>query len=79
MLFLIVCNFIPRTPKSSKLNIKFQIRPDNVKDGVVMYVAESEHANGDFAAVVLKDKHLEFRFNTGASKSFFKSHNEAVF
>lgn len=50
------------------MNIKFQIRPDNLKDGVILYIAESEMANGDFAAVTLKNKHIEFRFNTGASK-----------
>lgn len=57
-----------KTPKSSKLNIRFNIRPDNNRDSVLLYVAESDHASGDFAAVVIKDKHFEFRFNTGASK-----------
>lgn len=57
-----------KTPKSSKLNIKFNVRPENDADGVILYVAESEKANGDFAAVLIKDKHYEFRFNTGASK-----------
>lgn len=57
-----------KTPKSSKLNIKFNVRPENDADGVILYVAESEKANGDFAAVVVKDKHYEFRFNTGASE-----------
>ncbi|KAJ6634940.1 Basement membrane-specific heparan sulfate proteoglycan core protein, partial [Pseudolycoriella hygida] len=55
-----------KPPKSSKLHIKFQIRPDNTEDGVILYVAESERANGDFAAVLINDKHYEFRFNTGA-------------
>lgn len=55
-----------KTPKSSKLNIKFKIRPENTNDGVILYVAESEHANGDFATVIIKDKHYEFRLNTGA-------------
>ncbi|XP_037037177.1 basement membrane-specific heparan sulfate proteoglycan core protein isoform X11 [Bradysia coprophila] len=55
-----------KPPKSSKLHIKFQIRPENTENGVVLYVAESERANGDFAAVLINDKHYEFRFNTGA-------------
>lgn len=58
-----------KTPKSSKLNIKFNVRPENAKDSVLLYVSESDHASGDFAAVVIKDKHYEFRFNTGASKN----------
>lgn len=55
-----------RTPKSSKLNIKFRVRPENIENGVIMYVAETASANGDFAAVIINDKHYEFRFNTGA-------------
>lgn len=55
-----------RTPKSAKLNIKFYVRPENTDDGVVMYVAESETSNGDFAAVVIKDHHFEFRSITNA-------------
>lgn len=47
------------------MNIKFRIRPDNTKDSVIMYIAESETSNGDFAAVVMKDSHIEFRFMTG--------------
>lgn len=62
-----------RTPKSSKLNIKLHTRSETTDDGIIMYVAESEHANGDFAAVIVKDKHYEFRFNTGASKYTIKN------
>ncbi|XP_031635070.1 basement membrane-specific heparan sulfate proteoglycan core protein isoform X6 [Contarinia nasturtii] len=54
-----------KTPKSTKLNIRFNVRPETNQDSVLLYVAESEHANGDFAALVIKDKHYEFRFNTG--------------
>lgn len=56
------------TPRSTKLSIRFNVRPENNQDSVILYVAESDHASGDFAAVVIKDKHYEFRFNTGARK-----------
>lgn len=62
-----------KTPKSTKLNIRFNVRPENNNDSVILYVAESDHASGDFAAVIIKDKHYEFRFNTGARK-FYISH-----
>lgn len=65
-----------KTPKSTKLNIKFNVRPENDKDSVLLYVAESENANGDFAAVIIKDRHYEFRFNTGASKRSLKNRNQ---
>lgn len=56
-----------RTPKSTKLHVRLMVRPDSVRtDGVLLYVAESETSNGDFAALVVRDGHLEFRYNTGA-------------
>lgn len=60
-----------RTPKSTKLNVRLLVRPDRVdgNDSVVLYVAESETANGDFAALVVRDGHLEFRYTTGARAS----------
>lgn len=48
-----------------KKNLKFKIRPETDDDGVILYAAESEKAFGDFIAVVLKDKHIEFRYVVG--------------
>lgn len=56
-----------RTPKASKLHFEFAMMPSSYDDALLAYVAESEKGNGDFAAVVLKDRHVEFRFSTGAS------------
>lgn len=50
---------------TGKKNIKFKIRPESDEDGVILYAAESERAYGDFIAVVLKDKHIEFRYIVG--------------
>ncbi|XP_055374705.1 basement membrane-specific heparan sulfate proteoglycan core protein isoform X7 [Condylostylus longicornis] len=55
-----------KTPRPSKLNIKFSVKPNNLEDSVILYVAESERANGDFFAVLLKNKRIELRINTGA-------------
>lgn len=52
--------------KTSKLNIQLKIRPENLNDSVILYIAESDTANGDFAALILKNRHLEFKFMTGA-------------
>jgi hypothetical protein len=55
-----------KTPKSTKLNIKFRIRPNTIEDGVILYVAESLTSPGDFVSVTLKDGHVEFRILVGA-------------
>ncbi|KAG5681002.1 hypothetical protein PVAND_010471 [Polypedilum vanderplanki] len=50
---------------TGKKNIKFKIRPESNEDGVILYAAESDRAYGDFIAVVVKDKHIEFRYIVG--------------
>ncbi|XP_065366162.1 basement membrane-specific heparan sulfate proteoglycan core protein isoform X5 [Calliphora vicina] len=54
------------TPRASKLNIKFQVRPNSLEDAVLLYAAESKLPSGDFVAVVLRNKHVELIINTGA-------------
>ncbi|XP_067635534.1 basement membrane-specific heparan sulfate proteoglycan core protein isoform X4 [Eurosta solidaginis] len=54
------------TPRASKLNIKFKVRPNSLNDALLLYAAESKLAGGDFIAVLLHDKHVEFIINTGA-------------
>lgn len=55
-----------QTPKTSKLNIQLKVRPENLNNSVILYIAESDTVNGDFAALILKDGHIEFKFMTGA-------------
>lgn len=35
-------------------------------DGVLMYCAQRESGEGDFASLAIRNKRLEFRFNTGS-------------
>ncbi|KAM7349812.1 terribly reduced optic lobes isoform 24-T24 [Cochliomyia hominivorax] len=65
------------TPRASKLNIKFQIRPNTLEDAVLLYAAESKLPSGDFVAVVLRNKHVELIINTGARLKpvVVRSHN----
>jgi Laminin G domain/EGF-like domain/Immunoglobulin domain len=50
---------------TGKKNLKLKIRPETDEDGVILYAAESERAYGDFIAVVVKNKHIEFRYVVG--------------
>lgn len=50
---------------TGKKNLKFKIRPESDRDGVILYAGESDRAYGDFIAVIVKDKHIEFRYIVG--------------
>lgn len=49
--------------------MEFQLKARDTKDGIVMYCAEREDGHGDFAAVVIRNGFLEFRFDTGSGNS----------
>lgn len=55
-----------RTPRASKLNIRFQVRPNSLDDALLLYSAESKLPSGDYVAVVLRNQHVELIINTGA-------------
>lgn len=57
----------PKTGKHLKMGMR--IKPGYpVKDGLILYCAESRHGHGDFTSLAVKDGYLEFRFTVGSSK-----------
>ena len=56
-----------------RLNLAFKFKAKETKDGVLFYCAQDESGQGDFASVAIKDKHLEFRFDTGSGPAILTS------
>ena len=44
------------------------MKANSLKDGIIMYCAESREGQGDFASIAIKNRFLEFRFDTGSGK-----------
>ncbi|XP_076325413.1 terribly reduced optic lobes isoform X10 [Tachypleus tridentatus] len=55
------------------LNLNMRIKPRDVKDGVLMYSAQSESGQGDFASLAIKNGSVEFRFDTGSGPAIIRS------
>lgn len=54
------------TPRPSRrLKLALRIKPNDVKDGVLLYCSETEEGHGDFVSLAIRDRHLEFRFDAG--------------
>jgi hypothetical protein len=49
-----------------KFSFKFRVSGSEVEDGLLMYAAQTDDGQGDFASVAIREKHLEFRFDTGS-------------
>lgn len=47
--------------------------PSDNGDGILMYCSQSEEGYGDFAALVIKDRHVEFRFDVGTGMGVVRS------
>lgn len=51
-----------------------KFNPADAQDGLLMYCAQSEDGQGDFTSLAIRDKRLEFRFDTGSGKLIFNLH-----
>jgi len=57
---IILCGFRRRLKMALKFNAA------DAQDGLLMYCAQSEDGQGDFTSLAIRDKRLEFRFDTGS-------------
>lgn len=56
-----------------------KFNPADAQDGLLMYCAQSEDGQGDFTSLAIRDKRLEFRFDTGSGKLIFNLHISFAF
>lgn len=45
-----------------------RIKPRQVKDSLLVYCSQTEEGQGDFSSISIKDKRIEFRFDSGSGK-----------
>lgn len=46
--------------------MSMRIKPREVKDSLLVYCAQTEEGQGDFSSLAIKDKRVEFRFDSGS-------------
>ena len=46
-----------------------RIKPREVKDSLLVYCAQTDEGQGDFSSLAIKDKRIEFRFDSGSGRS----------
>lgn len=55
-----------------RLKMSLKIKPRDLSDGLILYCGETDEGHGDFASLSIKDRHLEFRYDSGNGKIFFR-------
>ncbi|XP_043503640.1 basement membrane-specific heparan sulfate proteoglycan core protein isoform X1 [Polistes fuscatus] len=61
-------------PKSlRRLKIAMNFNPTDEGDGILIYCSQNDEGVGDFAALIIKDKHVEFCYDVGSGMATLKS------
>ncbi|XP_037075728.1 basement membrane-specific heparan sulfate proteoglycan core protein-like isoform X4 [Pollicipes pollicipes] len=65
------------TPRAIR-QVKFEmlLKPEKVEDGLLLYAAQNDQGQGDFVALTIKDRHVEFRYDTGTGAAVLRSLEE---
>lgn len=62
------------TPRARRwFSVDINFKPESLEDGVLMYCAQKESGPGDFASLAIRNKRLEFRYNTGSGTAKIQS------
>lgn len=56
-----------------RLKVEMNFNPSDNGDGILLYCSQTDEGLGDFVALVVKDRHVEFRFDTGSGTAVVKS------
>nr|CAD7571475.1 unnamed protein product [Timema californicum] len=66
----------PKALRRLKLSLKFN--PTDADDALLLYCAQDEDGNGDYTSLAIKDKRLEFKFDTGSGPAIIRSEREII-
>uniref|UniRef100_A0A0B7ATX1 Basement membrane-specific heparan sulfate proteoglycan core protein n=1 Tax=Arion vulgaris TaxID=1028688 RepID=A0A0B7ATX1_9EUPU len=55
------------------VSVRLLFKPKSLDDGIVLYNSQRQDGKHDFIAVIIKDQHLEFRFDTGSGPAILRS------
>ncbi|XP_048508165.1 basement membrane-specific heparan sulfate proteoglycan core protein isoform X9 [Athalia rosae] len=65
-----------QTPKAvRKLKLAMKFKPSDPGDGILMYCSQSNEGVGDFIALIIKDRHVELRFDSGSGMAVVRSNH----
>ncbi|XP_035706486.1 basement membrane-specific heparan sulfate proteoglycan core protein isoform X3 [Folsomia candida] len=64
----------PQDLKTLKVNLK--IKPDSDEDGLLVYASQTDDGLGDYTSLAIKDRRLEFQYDTGSGPAVIRSKKE---
>ncbi|BFZ23346.1 hypothetical protein BsWGS_26385 [Bradybaena similaris] len=55
------------------VQVRLLFKPKSLDDGIILYNTQSQDGKQDFIAIIIKNGHLEFRFDTGSGPAVLRS------
>ena len=62
----IAYNTIPNALHELQLSLTF--KPTNLDDSILLYNSQTETGGGDFIALLIRDGHVELRYDSGSGR-----------
>ena len=57
----------------TNFTVKIQFKPQTLRNGLLVFTGQNSESSQDFMAIVIKNKSIEFIFDTGSGSSFIRS------
>ena len=65
------------TPKAlKKFKMGLKVKPETTADGLLIYSSQTDNGHGDFTSLAIRDRHLEFQYDTGSGPAVIRSKRE---
>ena len=66
------------TPRShtKRLKLEIKVKPKKLEDGLIVYSAQNHEGQGDFTSLAIRNKSVEFRYDTGSGPAVITSHEK---
>ncbi|ESO88861.1 hypothetical protein LOTGIDRAFT_219009 [Lottia gigantea] len=56
-----------------QMNAKIMFKANSLDDGIILYNAQQQDGRGDFVAILIKDGHIEYKYDTGSGIAKLRS------
>ncbi|CAL1546871.1 unnamed protein product [Lymnaea stagnalis] len=60
------------------VKVSLEFLPRSLDDGIILYNAQRTDGKQDYIAIIIKNRHLEFRFDTGSGPAILRSRQPLV-
>lgn len=66
----------PKPTDLKSLKVEMKVKPDTDADSLLMYCSQTHEGHGDYTSLSIRNKRLEFQYDTGSGPAVIRSKKE---